>query len=141
VLSLGRVVRLPTEVEWEQAASWDPMRQQQRRYPWGDRWDRTRAVTAATGSAYPLPIGGREHGASACGAHDMLGNVWEWIASVYASYPGSAVPFAEPDRYVLRGGSCTLRPTHLRCSYRSRLLPHDWRYHLGFRVVVAAPLG
>jgi iron(II)-dependent oxidoreductase len=92
------------------------------------------------GSPYPRPIEERPRGASACGAHDMLGNVWEWTASVYASYPGAAHPFAECDRYVIRGGSCTLRPTHLRCSFRCRLPPHAWRSHLGFRVVIGAPL-
>jgi iron(II)-dependent oxidoreductase len=136
----GQIVRLPTEIEWEQAAGWNPVRQQQRRYPWGDIWDPACAATAATGSGYPLPIGFHPRGASAYGAEDMLGNVWEWTASVYASHPGAVVPFAEPDHYVIRGGSCTLRPTHLRCSYRCRLPPHAWRYHLGFRVVVAAPL-
>ncbi|MFL5801898.1 MAG: formylglycine-generating enzyme family protein [Roseiflexaceae bacterium] len=140
ILSLGRVVRLPTEIEWEQAAGWDPVRGQQRRYPWGQEWDATRAVTTQTGSRYPQPIGERPRGASAYGVHDMLGNVWEWTASVYASYPGAVAPFAEPDRYVLRGGSCALRPTHLRCSFRCRLPPAAWRYHLGFRVVMAAPL-
>jgi formylglycine-generating enzyme required for sulfatase activity len=140
-LALDCLVRLPTEIEWEKAASWDPVHQVQRRYPWGDTWDATRAVTAASDTAFPLPIGEHPRSASAYGVQHMLGNVWEWTASRYVSYPRSAAPFAEPQHYVLRGGSCALRPTHLRCSFRCRLPPHAWRYHLGFRIVVAEPLG
>src|SRR5262249_36623153 len=82
----GQIVRLPTELEWEKAASWDPARQRSRLYPWGDRWDGTRAVTAATGTGFPVHVTDYPGGASAYGVHGMLGNVWEWTASMYASY-------------------------------------------------------
>jgi formylglycine-generating enzyme required for sulfatase activity len=140
MLPAEQVVRLPTEVEWEKAASWNPVLEQARRYPWGDEWDDARAVTAATGTDFPLPVAQTPGGASAYGVHGMLGNVWEWTASLYASYIGSDTPIASPNHYVIRGGSCALLPTHLRCSYRCRLPPYAWRYHLGFRIVVAAPL-
>lgn len=140
LLSPGQLVRLPSEEEWEKAASWNPLLQRAQRYPWGDCWDASRAITAATGTAFPLSIGGRPHGASAYGVQDMLGNVWEWTASIYASYVGAAHPFIESNHYTIRGGSCTLRPTHLRCSFRCRLPSDAWRYHLGFRIIVAAPL-
>ncbi len=87
-----------------------------------------------------MPVADHPGGESAYGVQGMLGNVWEWTASMYASYPGAGKPFAEPNHYVIRGGSCALQPTHLRCSYRCRLPSYAWRYHLGFRVVVAAPL-
>ncbi|MEW6358043.1 MAG: formylglycine-generating enzyme family protein [Planctomycetota bacterium] len=35
----GWEVRLPTEAEWEKAASWDPKRKQKLMHPWGDQWD------------------------------------------------------------------------------------------------------
>jgi formylglycine-generating enzyme required for sulfatase activity len=141
MLPPGQIVRLPTEPEWEKAASWDPALQRARRYPWGDHWDSARAVTAATGTEFPVSVAEHPGGASVYGVHGMLGNVWEWTASMYMSYPGARKPFVEPNHYVIRGGSCTLRPTHLRCSYRCRLPPYSWRYHLGFRVVVGTPLG
>jgi gamma-glutamyl hercynylcysteine S-oxide synthase len=134
MLPAGQLVRLPTEVEREKAASWNPVIEQARRYPWGDEWDATRAVSAATGTGSPAPVALHPGGASAYGVHGMLGNVWEWTASLYASYPGAAQAFIKPNHTVIRGGSCALQPTHLRCSYR-------WRYHLGFRIVVAPPLG
>ncbi|HJZ50337.1 MAG TPA: SUMF1/EgtB/PvdO family nonheme iron enzyme, partial [Roseiflexaceae bacterium] len=68
-----------------------------------------------------------------------IGNVWEWMASQYRSYPGAAVRFHEPASYVLRGSSCISLPKQARCTYRSRLPADYWRYHLGFRIVIARP--
>ena len=36
---MGEPLRLPTEAEWEKAASWDPTVGEKRVYPWGDEWD------------------------------------------------------------------------------------------------------
>ena len=59
--------RLPTEQEWEKAASWDPERQRKRRWPWGDsEW--TPALANLGGEALrPAPVGAYEAGASAYG--------------------------------------------------------------------------
>mgnify|MGYP001947991797 CR=1 FL=1 len=140
-LAPGLVVRLPREVEWEKAASWDAQLQKQRRYPWGDEWDNTRANTAdGRQNWYTAPIGCYPTGVSPYGAHDMIGNVWEWTIDQYRSYPNSSQPFDEAGRYTLRGSSCAAQPTHARCTYRSRLPPTAWRYHLGFRVVIGPPI-
>jgi formylglycine-generating enzyme required for sulfatase activity len=49
----GRDVRLPTEAQWEKAASWDPATQSKRKYPWGNEWDVKRC---SNGSAL-IPLG------------------------------------------------------------------------------------
>jgi iron(II)-dependent oxidoreductase len=141
LLPEGVVVRLPLEIEWEKAASWDEQRQVSRRYPWGDEWDSTRANTAdGRGAWMTAPVGCYPEGVSPYGMHDSIGNVWEWTASEYASYPGAA-QFHEAGRYTLRGSSCASNPTHTRCTYRSRLPANYWRYHLGFRIVLGRPIG
>jgi len=135
------VVRLPLEVEWEKAASWDPRSQTKRQFPWGNEWSDARANTAAgRGDWMTTPVGCYPDGVSAYGLHDCIGNVWEWTASVYRSYPGAAAPFEEPGSYTLRGSSCVSLTTHARCTFRSRLVASYWRYHLGFRIVIARPL-
>jgi formylglycine-generating enzyme required for sulfatase activity len=141
-LSPGLTVRLPIEAEWEKAASWDARQQVRRRYPWGDEWSSARANTGdGRGAWLTAPVGSYPDGASAYGLHDCIGNVWEWTASTYASYPDAAQPFREPGSYTLRGSSCASTPTHARCTYRSRLPASYWRYHLGFRIVIGPPLG
>jgi iron(II)-dependent oxidoreductase len=130
-------VRLPTEQEWEKAASWNPICQKSQRYPWGDIWDDSRALTAANSQGHPSNVHSYCGGASAYGIYGMLGNVWEWTTSPYLSYT-ALNPYHDfqDSHYVIRGGSCTLKPTHLRCSYRCHLPPCSRRSHLGFRIVI-----
>lgn len=141
VLPTTLEVRLPLEVEWEKAASWDPKRRVKRCYPWGEEWHSGAANTAeGRGAWVTAPVGCFPLGVSAYGTHDMIGNVWEWTASEYASYPGALAPFHESGAFTLRGSSCASLPTHARCTYRSRLPTDYWRYHLGFRVVLGSRL-
>ncbi|HEX7315399.1 MAG TPA: SUMF1/EgtB/PvdO family nonheme iron enzyme [Pyrinomonadaceae bacterium] len=96
--------RLPTEEEWEKAASWDPSAKSKRKWPWGDAEEKARANIGTEG---PSDVGQYANGASAYGAQDMAGNVVEWVDAVYAPYPGSG--YADKDYgkglRVYRGGS------------------------------------
>ena len=79
--------RLPTEAEWEKAASWGPDGRK-RRYPWGD--DEPSSERANLGQRHdgPAPVGAYPAGASAYGCEQLVGDVWEWTASDFAGYPG-----------------------------------------------------
>ncbi|MGE5146189.1 MAG: SUMF1/EgtB/PvdO family nonheme iron enzyme [Candidatus Eiseniibacteriota bacterium] len=137
----SRGLRLPTEAEWEKAAAWDPEAGHARRVPWGDgpadaahcNCDRSVGGTSAVG-AYPS-------GASAYGALDMLGNVWEWTASPFMAYPGFvSFPYAgfsaayyDGKHRVLRGGSWATRPWTLRTASRNWYTPETRQILAGFR--------
>jgi iron(II)-dependent oxidoreductase len=109
--------RLPSEAEWEKAATWDQETGTARPYPWGDEAPSAWRANLDHAGLGPHPAGAYPEGASPCGALGMLGDVWEWTAGAFRGYPGFAAhPYREysevffGDEYrVLRGGSWATR--------------------------------
>jgi iron(II)-dependent oxidoreductase len=133
--------RLPTEAEWEKAASWDPVSGRKRRYPWGDAPPDAARANVGQRHGRPAPVGAYPSGASAYGCMQLLGDVWEWTASDFTGYPGFRwFPYREysevfhgPEHKVLRGGSWATHPAAVRTTFRNWDYPIRRQIFAGFR--------
>ncbi|HEX8976395.1 MAG TPA: ergothioneine biosynthesis protein EgtB [Solirubrobacteraceae bacterium] len=136
-------LRLPTETEWEKAATWDQEADRARLMPWGDEPAVPgRHANLDHHAGGPLPAGALPAGASPSGCLGMIGDVWEWTASDFRGYPGF-VPFPYPeysevffgDEFrVLRGGSWATRPRVATASFRNWDYPRRRQIFSGLRV-------
>ena len=137
--------RLPTEAEWEKAATWDAAASVKRRHPWGDEPAtpaHANLAHAADTRFGPDAVGTHPEGVSPWGCHQMVGDVWEWTASDFAAYPGfRAFPYREysevffgPEYKVLRGGSWGAHPSvAARATFRNWDYPIRRQIFAGFR--------
>ena len=127
--------RLPTEAEWEYAARGP----ESLVFPWGDEFDEMKlnATGETDGYKYTAPVGSYPEGASWCGALDMAGNVWEWVADWVVAYPsGRQVNPTGPDSGSykgLRGGAWYGTSDDARGAIRAGYSRDTRNYNVGFR--------
>ena len=132
--------RLPTEAEWEKAASLGPGPNSTQRFPWGDGDPDERKANLFENAIWGVaPTGAFPAGQTPPGCHQMIGDVWEWTTSDYVPYPGFKSEFDEyNDKWfvgqkVLRGGSFATPQIHIRSTYRNFFYPHERWMIAGFR--------
>ena len=132
--------RLPTEFEWEVAASWDQSRGALR-FPWGDDDATARDANIDQLSFETAPVAAYERNVSPFGCYGMIGDLWEWTSSDFNGYPGfETFPYREyseeffgTEYKVLRGGSWATRPGVARNTFRNWDYPIRRQIFSGFR--------
>jgi iron(II)-dependent oxidoreductase len=133
--------RLPTEIEWEKAASWDHERSQKLAWPWGADPPGSGHANLGVESFGPWRAGSLPAGAAPCGALGMIGDIWEWTATEFYGYPGfRAFPYPEYSEVffdhgyrVLRGGSWATRHSVASNTFRNWDHPQRRQIFSGFR--------
>jgi EgtB-related family protein len=138
----GKSYGLPTEAEWEYAASIEPdAAEAKRRYPWGDEEPGPgHANLFGLSGGGPADVNAFSAGDSPSGLRQLIGNVWEWTADTFGPYPGFvADPYKEysqpwfGDHKVLRGGSFATRAHLIRNTWRNFHTPERRDVYAGFR--------
>ncbi|MFN2478131.1 MAG: ergothioneine biosynthesis protein EgtB [Pseudonocardiaceae bacterium] len=141
--------RLPTEVEWEKAARFDPATGRSRRFPWGDVDPTPAHANLGQRHLQPAPAGSYPAGASPLGVYQLMGDVWEWTSSEFSRYPGFApFPYREysevffgGDYRMLRGGSFGTDAAACRGTFRNWDHPVRRQIFTGFRCARDADSG
>ena len=137
----GKTFRLPTEAEWERAATSGS----RYRYAGSDNIDEV-AWYHGNSNNRPQAVGLKKP--NAIGLYDMSGNVWEWCSDVYSTkYAGCPWPISPVlknptgrlsvgNNKVLRGGCFLFHKEVCAVRSRSRRPPSGRASYVGFRVVM-----
>ncbi len=139
--------RLPTEAEWELAASGTPDNiNEKRAYPWGDTAPTEKHVNMNSRAMRSIDVGALPDGDSGFGCRQMLGNVWEWTADTFNPYPGFKADmyqdYSQPlfgTTKVLRGGAWPTRSRMIRNTWRNYYGPSRNDVIAGFRTCALQP--
>lgn len=153
-----RGARLPSEAEWEYAASFDPRERVKFKYPWGDTFDGNRLNFCDVncqrddrgfewddGFRDTAPVAGYPDGRSPKGIYDMLGNVMEWVGDWYDFRAYRTITETNPrgpvdgEFKVIRGGSWYTPPGQIGNVMRDNLDPTVSQSTLGFRCAMLPP--
>jgi gamma-glutamyl hercynylcysteine S-oxide synthase len=134
---------LPTEEQWHRAAYGTP-EGVERRYPWGGAHPDPSLGNFDFHGWDPTPVNAFPGNVSAFGVEDMLGNGWEWTATVFAPFPGFepfpfyrgySANFFDGKHFVMKGGSARTAACMLRPTFRNWFQGQYQYVYAGFRCV------
>lgn len=134
---------LPTEAQFHRAAYGTP-NGEERSYPWGEEPPEERRGNFDFRRWDPIPVTAAPLGDSAFGVSQLVGNGWEWTATVFRPfpgfqpfpfYPGYSAPFFDGAHYLMKGASARTAGRLLRRSFRNWFRPNYPYVYAGFRLV------
>lgn len=129
--------RLPSEAEWQMAASWhiNSSADLLRRFPWGDSMDITRCNIWSSRIARTVSVNAYPKGAAPNHVLQLVGNVWEWTDTEYNVTDDENRPIVgEMPMHVIRGGGFdTYFETQATSHFRTGQIALARTHNTGFR--------
>jgi len=134
---------LPTEAQFHRAAYGTPDGVE-RSFPWGDEAPGFQHGNFDFQAWDPVPVTAQPFGNSGFGVAQIVGNGWEWTATIFhpfsgfsplPTYPGYSARFFDQDHYVVKGGGPRTASRLLRRSFRNWFRQGYPYAHIGFRCV------
>jgi formylglycine-generating enzyme required for sulfatase activity len=138
----GATVRLPTEAEWEFAATGGG---KARPFPWGAERPNAKARYKGNAPDGPKTVAAAAFPPAGFGLVNMAGNAAEWVMDYYADNYYGTSPLTNPQgpatgkNRVVRGGSWKSGDAELFTASRARQNPVEGNDQIGFRVAIEAP--
>ncbi|MCA9246761.1 MAG: SUMF1/EgtB/PvdO family nonheme iron enzyme [Planctomycetales bacterium] len=134
--------RLPSDAEWVKASAWPVTPKSgtwlQRRYPWGNTFDHQKANVWGSGPDCVVPVEHFVQGASAGGAGQMIGNVWEWTSCGFGRPDDYSLTLPVPMKSIRGGAYDTYFESQATCNFQSGENPLNRKHNIGFRLAVGA---
>ena len=132
--------RLPSDAEWVKAAAWPvsvsgsiPI---QRRFPWGNSFDPTRANIWNTGFHTTVPVQQLSEGVSPGSVYGLIGNVWEWTSTNFGDWDNRRFEMSAPFKSVRGGAFDTYFEGQADNHFQSGDVPMARKHNIGFRCAV-----
>ncbi|MCP4248678.1 MAG: formylglycine-generating enzyme family protein [bacterium] len=130
-------LRLPTEAEWQMAASWRINSEADvfRRFPWGDAMDYQRCNIWGSGQGRIVSVDRFESGDAPNGVRQLIGNVWEWTDSDFemTDAQGRMIISEMPAKGVRGGAFDTYFDTQATATFRTGQILLGRSHNTGFR--------
>jgi len=140
-------LRLPTEAEWQMAASWRIKSSADllRRFPWGDAMDCRRCNLWNSGVGTTAPVDAYPNGVAPNNVFQLIGNVWEWVSSDFNILDDESRPIVGeiPMKGVRGGAFDTYFESQATSVFRTGQISLARTYNLGMRCALSlsdAPL-
>jgi len=137
--------RLPTEAEWQMAATWRirSAANTLRRYPWGDAFDTNRCNIWASAVGQSVPVQAYPSGAAPNQVAQLIGNVWEWTAGPFDMMDDTGRTIVgDMVMAPIRGGAFdTYFPAQATGMFRTGLVSLARAHNVGFRCAMSLPEG
>ena len=129
--------RLPSEAEWQMAASWhiNSSADLMRRFPWGDAMDNTRCNIWSSRKGGTVPVSAYAKGAAPNQVLQLVGNVWEWTDTEHTVTDDEGRPIVgEMPMHVIRGSAFdTYFETQATAHFRTGQIALARTHNTGFR--------